>query len=391
MAGEANESSDAGKDGGDSNTGSNNKGPDGIQELARGVVMSGLDYDSDVAEDEDCCVGFTACKEDSFWFCGGVDLCGIVCCGFSWFVLVFVSVTVWTCLDGLGRWVLVPYQFLVALAAASHIMATFTSPGYIARGTGVEAWTDKVTKLKVSLKARLEERRREIIAENETEGEELAEVFENGRRIVKLVPKRKRSVISDKEIEFKLKRAVAKFRKKVKYCLVCESFKPPGAHHCSVCKRCIRRMDHHCPWVNNCVGEYNLRYFLQFLFYVFVASVISICIFLYRSYMALYEPPTDVFVSTSPWPLICCVLSVLMCGFFCIFVVAMSCEQYEAVTSGVPGIDALQDIGDDEQLSLYAGLKKYGCNKTGPCSLIWWLPIPVKEHVRYKTEWKKEN
>lgn len=31
-------------------------------------------------------------------------------------------------------------------------------------------------------------------------------------------------------------------------CPRCICIKPLRAHHCSVCKRCIKKMDHHCPW-----------------------------------------------------------------------------------------------------------------------------------------------
>ncbi|KAF0029010.1 hypothetical protein F2P81_018115 [Scophthalmus maximus] len=58
-------------------------------------------------------------------------------------------------------------------------------------------------------------------------------------------------------------------------CSRCETYRPPRAHHCRVCQRCIRRMDHHCPWINNCVGELNQKYFIQFLFYTGLASLYS--------------------------------------------------------------------------------------------------------------------
>ncbi|KAL5541052.1 hypothetical protein UlMin_002417 [Ulmus minor] len=61
---------------------------------------------------------------------------------------------------------------------------------------------------------------------------------------------------------------------RVRFCRKCNQFKPLRCHHCSVCGRCILKMDHHCVWVVNCVGALNYKYFLLFLFYTFLETAI---------------------------------------------------------------------------------------------------------------------
>ena len=87
----------------------------------------------------------------------------------------------------------------------------------------------------------------------------------------------------------------------VNLCTYDEVIKTETSFHCMFCGRCVEHFDHHCPFINNCLGYRNHKYFLVFIFsyMIFVALLALETIrHLTDAYLPC-EPPTDG-VCTSP-------------------------------------------------------------------------------------------
>lgn len=77
----------------------------------------------------------------------------------------------------------------------------------------------------------------------------------------------------------------------VRYCNRCVLVKPDRAHHCSICSRCVLKMDHHCPWVNNCVCFFNYKFFMLFLGYAlfYCLFIMATCLPYFIKFWKVYS------------------------------------------------------------------------------------------------------
>lgn len=161
-------------------------------------------------------------------------------------------------------------------------------------------------------------------------------------------------------------------------CPKCCSIKPDRAHHCSVCKRCIKKMDHHCPWVNNCVGENNQKYFVLFTMYIALISLHALILVAFHFVFCFEEDWTKCSNFSPPATVILLILLCFEGLLFLIFTAVMFGTQVHSICSDETGIEQLK-----KEERRWAKKSKWMNLKVvfgHPFSIAWMSPFATPDH-----------
>ena len=147
---------------------------------------------------------------------------------------------------------------------------------------------------------------------------------------------------------------------KIKYCSACDIYRPPRTIHCGTCGCCIERLDHHCPWINNCVGFWNRKFFLLLLVYVLIITYTTFFTLAYDFYEALKWGFTYRFIDKNDARLkrnSLLMLSFLFNGIIMVLMTAFLKFHIKLATENKTTIENLDKQGLDYKSKYDIGLK----------------------------------
>lgn len=264
------------------------------------------------------------CCGGRWWFVH--DICGIICAVVTWFLVLYAEYVVVFVILLPGPYPyysavnLVIFQALAFLAVSSHIRTMLTDPGAVPRGTATKEMIQQL-----------------------------------GLREGQVVYK----------------------------CPKCCSIKPERAHHCSVCQRCVRKMDHHCPWVNNCVGENNQKYFVLFTFYIAVISSHAFFLAISHFVICINSDWKQHSNHSPPATIILLLLLIFESLLFAIFTMVMFGTQIQAIWNDETGIEQLKkEAVKWQKHSPWRSLRAV----FGRFSLTWFSPFTTPQTYGRKFE-----
>ncbi|KAJ3679860.1 hypothetical protein LUZ60_016138 [Juncus effusus] len=163
----------------------------------------------------------------------------------------------------------------------------------------------------------------------------------------------------------------------VRYCRKCDQLKPPRCHHCSVCGRCVLKMDHHCVWVVNCVGALNYKYFLLFLFYTFLETTL-VTLSLLPNFIAFFS---DVEIPGTPGSLATTFLTFVLNLAFALSVMGFLIMHISLVSANTTTIEAYEKK-TTPKWRFDLGRKRNFQQVFGTDKNYWFIPAYSDEDLR---------
>ncbi|KAF8368434.1 dhhc-3, partial [Pristionchus pacificus] len=260
------------------------------------------------------------------------DVCGIICASITWFLVLYGEVCV--CSIMLFSWEeyqvhqtihFIIFQLLAFLSLSSHLKTMLTDPGAVPKGMLTEDTLERIQAMST-------------------------------------------------EVVYK--------------CQKCCSLKPERAHHCSVCERCIRRMDHHCPWVNNCVGEGNQKYFVLFTLYIALLSMHALYWGIWQFVLCVGEEWRGCSAFGPPATTLMLIFLLFEAILFSIFTLVMFGTQISSIFSDETAIESLKSQrGMDQSHERGDGWKNLQQVFGGPLSMKWLNPLATTYYTRTSHEY----
>lgn len=166
-------------------------------------------------------------------------------------------------------------------------------------------------------------------------------------------------------------------------CQRCLKAKPDRCHHCSQCNKCILKMDHHCPWVCNCIGYFNYKYFLNMLFNTaFACDLVALTTLpIVREVMESKEDNLGQLLYILVSYFLVTSLGIIISGFFCFHIYLLTnakttieyCEKKETVDARG---NRIWDLGKQENLYAVIGNNILGIS-------IPWEPTHLRDGLTF--------
>lgn len=236
------------------------------------------------------------------------------------------------------------FYFFVFLSFISHLRTAMTNPGIITSKNNMNfiqfyyyIHEPFIQRAKAITEKQSEEGIRKIIFEtnnikfdeNENYCLDNDDDFDNDSEIDEMKFEKKSSITEE------IKKVIIRnYRLKLTRCINCYVARPVNVHHCNVCHCCILERDHHCPWVNNCIGLWNKKFFILYNLYAILSVIYSFIIFcyytLYKHFILFYNDTNYIIAS---------LLFIIIGIVYAAFAVILLCEQYTNIKSDCTLID----------------------------------------------------